>query len=81
VSPPWPPIVNYRSIVVPLTCGLATLIDQHLLEIWWPIANLLPMTEQLFIFFHHICFILSDLKCYGKAPQALEIIFEVQRKK
>jgi hypothetical protein len=43
----------------------------------WPITNLLPMTEHLFIFFHHICFILSDLKCYESAPQALEIIFEV----
>jgi hypothetical protein len=26
-------------------------------------------------------FILSDLKCYGTLPHALEIILEVQRKK
>ncbi len=28
-----------------------------------------------------MCFILSDLKCYGNVRQALEIIFEVQRKR
>jgi hypothetical protein len=28
-----------------------------------------------------MCFILSDLKCYGMLPQALEIIFELQRKR
>ncbi len=27
-----------------------------------------------------MCFILSDLKCYGKLPQVLEFIFEMQRK-
>jgi hypothetical protein len=30
---------------------------------------------------HHMCFILSDLKCYGRLPQALKIIFEVRRKR
>jgi hypothetical protein len=28
-----------------------------------------------------MCFILNDLKCYGALPQALEIMFEVERKK
>ncbi len=31
--------------------------------------------------FHHLCFILSDLTCYGVQPQALEIIFEMQMKR
>ncbi len=58
-----------------------------------------------YLYLHHMCFILSDLQCYGSStsssrnhlwsakefwviynvmealPQALEIIFEVQRKK
>ncbi len=28
-----------------------------------------------------MCFILRDLKCYEALPQAIEIIFEMQRKK
>ncbi len=28
-----------------------------------------------------MCFILRDLKCYWKLPHALEITFEVQRKR
>ncbi len=45
----------------------------------WPITNHLPMIKHLFKS-HHMCFILSDLKCYGSVPCYMEIIFEVQRK-
>jgi hypothetical protein len=46
-----------------------------------PIVDHLSVVAHLFISYH-MCFILSDLKCYGRAgTQALEIIFEMQRKK
>jgi hypothetical protein len=40
----------------------------------------LPITNN-YLYLHYMCFILRDLKCYGALPQALEIIFEMQRKK
>jgi hypothetical protein len=46
----------------------------------------LLMTYKKYIFinysyFNHMCFILSILKFYWMLPQALEIIFEMERKR
>jgi len=46
------------------------------------VTNCLSMTEHLFISSSYVHFILTHLKCHGSlTSQALEIIFEVQRKR
>jgi hypothetical protein len=46
------------------------------------VTNCLSMTEHLFISSSYVHFILTDFKCPGSlTSQALEIIFEVQRKR
>lgn len=45
-----------------------------------PTTNCLPMIKHLFIS-SFMCFTLSDLNVMGALPQALELIFEVQRKR
>jgi hypothetical protein len=41
-----------------------------------------PAYDSTYLYLHHMHFILSDLKCYDSVlPQALEIMFEVHRKR
>jgi hypothetical protein len=62
---------------------LCEIIFLTLSKVDQPIINhLLLMTEHLFVSSSYVLhFTLSDLKCYGVLTQALEILFEVQRKK
>ncbi len=52
---------------------------RYLARVDWPIIDHLPMTEHVFIS-SHMCFIVI-YNVMGVLPQALEIVFKVQRKR